>query len=89
MTVVLATPPKQIRDDWQLATEPDGWSHYVCLPGRGRDQVDAFVADLEAVLDGVMVEPPELSEPSPLAQSSTVVAQPSTVVAHAHNSRAA
>jgi histidine decarboxylase len=52
MTVVLASPPRQIRADWQLATEPDGWSHYVCLPGRGRDQVDAFVADLEAALDG-------------------------------------
>ncbi len=89
MTVVLATPPKQIRDDWQLATEPDGWSHYVCLPGRGRDQVDAFIADLEAVLDGVMVQPPALSQPSPLAQPSTVVGQPSTVAAHAPNSRAA
>jgi histidine decarboxylase len=82
MTVVLATPPKQIRHDWQLATEPDGWSHYVCLPGRGRDQVDGFVADLEAVLDGVMVQPPALNQPSPLTQ-------PSTVLSHAPNTRAA
>jgi histidine decarboxylase len=53
MTVVLATPPKQIQLDWQLATEPDGWSHYVCLPGRGRDQADAFVADLHAAIGGL------------------------------------
>jgi histidine decarboxylase len=45
-TVVLATPPRRVANKWELASEHDGWSHYVCLPGRGFDQVDAFIEDL-------------------------------------------
>jgi histidine decarboxylase len=47
-TVVLKTPPRRVASRWQLATVRDGWSHYICLPGRGRDQVDEFLADLTA-----------------------------------------
>lgn len=52
-TVVLATPPRRVATKWQLATLHDGWSHYICLPGRGRDQVDRFIADLgDGILTG-------------------------------------
>ena len=47
-TVVLKTPPRRVASRWQLATVRDGWSHYICLPGRGRDQVDEFLSDLAA-----------------------------------------
>jgi histidine decarboxylase len=50
MTVVLETPPRKIAAAWQLATLNDGWSHYICLPGRGRWQVDRFIADMGAAL---------------------------------------
>ena len=47
-TVVLKTPPHRVASRWQLATVRDGWSHYICLPGRGRGQIDEFLADLSA-----------------------------------------
>jgi histidine decarboxylase len=47
-TVVLKTPPRRVASRWQLATVRDGWSHYICLPGRGRGQIDDFLADLTA-----------------------------------------
>lgn len=47
-TVVLKTPPWRVATGWHLATEDNGWSHYVCLPGRGTDQVDRFIDDLVA-----------------------------------------
>jgi histidine decarboxylase len=45
-TVVLKTPPRRVAADWQLSTIRDGWSHYICLPGRGRPQVDRFLDEL-------------------------------------------
>jgi histidine decarboxylase len=47
-TVVLKTPPTLVATGWHLATEDNGWSHYICLPGRGRDHVDRFIDDLTA-----------------------------------------
>ncbi len=47
-TVVLKTPPRGVASRWQLATVRDGWSHYICLPGRGRAQIEEFLADLTA-----------------------------------------
>ncbi|MGN9811424.1 histidine decarboxylase [Micromonospora sp. BQ11] len=44
-TVVLPTPPKQVRKKWLLATD-SGTSHLICMPGVTHGQVDAFVADL-------------------------------------------
>ncbi|HKD98698.1 MAG TPA: hypothetical protein VKB69_14055, partial [Micromonosporaceae bacterium] len=49
-TVVLKTPPAPIATGWHLATEDNGWSHYICLPGQGRAQVDRFVGDLAGEL---------------------------------------
>jgi histidine decarboxylase len=45
MTVALRTPPVPISRGWLLPDGGDGWSHYVCLPGRDRAQVDAFITD--------------------------------------------
>jgi histidine decarboxylase len=49
MTVALKTPPHPIATGWMLPHEggaaTDDWSHYICLPGRGTDQVDRFVED--------------------------------------------
>jgi histidine decarboxylase len=48
-TVVLKTPPPAVAARWQLASDGDGFSHYVCLPGRGRRrQVARFIADLDS-----------------------------------------
>ncbi|MFJ2087530.1 histidine decarboxylase [Micromonospora chokoriensis] len=46
-TVVLPTPPEQVREKWLLATDGDR-SHLICMPGVSRGRVDAFVADLAA-----------------------------------------
>ena len=46
-TVVLDTPPAAVISKWPLASQ-DGRSHIVCVPGVTRDQIDAFVADLQA-----------------------------------------
>jgi len=46
-TVVLATPPAAVGQKWPLASQ-DGQSHIVCMPGVTREQLDAFIADLQA-----------------------------------------
>jgi histidine decarboxylase len=50
-TVVLRTPPREVTRDrgWALACQ-DEWSHLICMPGVTREQIDAFVGDLEASL---------------------------------------
>ena len=65
MTVVLKTPPRRVAAKWQLATIHDGWSHYICLPGRGPDQVDDFIGDLVELTDAVgstKAPPPTMRE---------------------------
>ncbi|MGC4885699.1 histidine decarboxylase [Micromonospora sp. DT227] len=47
MTVVLDTPPAEVRTKWVLATE-GAVSHLICMPGITRTQIDAFVTDLAA-----------------------------------------
>jgi histidine decarboxylase len=46
-TVVLKIPPPEVLAGWALATH-DGWSHLICMPGVTREQVDRFVAALQA-----------------------------------------
>jgi histidine decarboxylase len=46
-TVVLKTPPAPVTNKWVLASQA-GWSHIVCMPGVTREQIDAFVTDLNA-----------------------------------------
>lgn len=46
LTVMLPTPAEDIVRKWQLATY-DGWSHIICMPGLGRERIDAFLADLD------------------------------------------
>jgi len=50
-TVVMRTPPPNVTERWQLATE-DGVSHYVCLPGRSIHQAEEFVSDVEHSVAG-------------------------------------
>ncbi|HKE64161.1 MAG TPA: histidine decarboxylase [Micromonosporaceae bacterium] len=50
MTVVLETPPARVAATWQLANFDDRWSHYICLPGRGRTQIDRFIADMRIAM---------------------------------------
>ncbi len=59
-TVVLKTPPPAVARSWALASEQDGWSHYVCMPGRDHGQVDQFVEALRAAED----VPPTWREPA-------------------------
>lgn len=42
ITVVFPDPPANIRRKWQLASE-NGWSHIICMPNVGKEQVDEFV----------------------------------------------
>ncbi|WP_431937065.1 histidine decarboxylase [Micromonospora sp. RP3T] len=46
-TVVLPTPPPQVRRKWLLATDGDT-SHLICMPGITPGLIDAFVADIAA-----------------------------------------
>ncbi|GIJ08453.1 histidine decarboxylase [Micromonospora andamanensis] len=48
-TVVMPTPPEQVRRKWLLATEPP-YSRLICMPGVRKNQIDAFVADLAAAI---------------------------------------
>jgi histidine decarboxylase len=48
-TVVLRTPPAAVTARWVLASAR-GWSHVITMPGVTREQLDAFLADLEASL---------------------------------------
>lgn len=60
-TVVLKSPPPAVARTWALASEQDGWSHYVCMPGRDRGQVDDFIDALRAAGDEA---PPSWREPA-------------------------
>ena len=46
-TVVLAMPPAAVVQKWPLASQDDQ-SHIVCMPGVPREQIDAFITDLQA-----------------------------------------
>ncbi|GAA2567243.1 histidine decarboxylase [Winogradskya consettensis] len=48
-TVVFPTPPTSIQQRWPLANDTIGQSHLICMPRTSREQVDAFVAAMEAV----------------------------------------
>ncbi|GAA4263428.1 histidine decarboxylase [Dactylosporangium darangshiense] len=45
-TVVFPRPPQPLLDRWPLATDEHGRAHVVCMPGKTRGTVDAFVDDL-------------------------------------------
>ncbi len=45
-TVVLRTPPQQVRDKWVLPDDGH-WSHVICMPGVGKDQIDELISDLQ------------------------------------------
>ncbi|MEU8182065.1 histidine decarboxylase [Micromonospora sp. NPDC049047] len=65
-TVVLPTPPEQVRKKWLLATD-GATSHLICMPGVTHGQVDAFVADLTATAPPRLIPRPRadgLSTPS-------------------------
>jgi histidine decarboxylase len=48
-TVILKTPPEPIARKWSLAGA-DGWSHIIAMPGITQATIDAFIADLAAVV---------------------------------------
>ena len=48
-TVVLPTPPEQVRRKWLLATDGPV-SHLICMPGISRSQISAFAADITTAL---------------------------------------
>jgi histidine decarboxylase len=54
-TVVLDTPPPAVTRKWALASN-GGRSHVICMPGLARQQIDDFVADLEAAMVPAVVE---------------------------------
>ncbi|MGI5525845.1 histidine decarboxylase [Micromonospora sp. CA-259024] len=67
-TVVMPTPPEQVRKKWLLATDA-ATSHLICMPGITHGQVDAFVADLTAAAPPRLIPRPRarrdgLSTPS-------------------------
>ncbi|MEU4594681.1 MULTISPECIES: histidine decarboxylase [Micromonospora] len=69
-TVVLPTPPEQVRKKWLLATDGDT-SHLICMPGITRGQIDAFVADLAAA-----------TPPRPVPRPRPAPAAPTSISAH-------
>ncbi len=48
-TVTLATPPGEVLQRWTLAVHGE-YSAIVCMPGTTREQIDAFLTDLRAVM---------------------------------------
>ncbi|GAA1499992.1 histidine decarboxylase [Dactylosporangium maewongense] len=56
-TVVFPRPPQPLLDRWPLATDDGGNAHVVCMPGKTRELVDRFVADLAHALKGVAALP--------------------------------
>jgi histidine decarboxylase len=63
-TVVISTPPPAVTARWTLASS-SGRSHIICMPGLTRQQIDLFVADLEAVTTPVpaLAESRRIPEP--------------------------
>ena len=51
LTVVLDTPPDEVRIKWRLAST-GGRSHIVCVPGVSADQIDSLVQDLASARGG-------------------------------------
>jgi histidine decarboxylase len=48
LTIMLATPPRELVIKWQLATQGE-WSHVICMPGITKAKVDRFIADLATI----------------------------------------
>jgi histidine decarboxylase len=48
-TVVIKTPSRRLARRWMLATNDDGWSHIICMPGVTQDQIDRFIAELASI----------------------------------------
>jgi histidine decarboxylase len=46
LTVNLPKPDVELVKKWQLASGKE-WAHIICMPGMSKDQIDAFIADLE------------------------------------------
>jgi histidine decarboxylase len=51
LTVVMPQPERRICIKWPLASE-QGVSHFICMPGVTREQIDAFIRDLEMTAVG-------------------------------------
>ena len=49
MTVVFPTPPKSVLEKWQIAVQGNE-AHLITMPHVQREQIDSFVADVEAAL---------------------------------------
>jgi histidine decarboxylase len=62
-TVVLRTPPAQVRARWVLATDGPR-SHIITMPGITTDQIEAFLADLVAAMPSTQ-EIPVLTDERP------------------------
>jgi histidine decarboxylase len=45
LTVVFPEPPKEVRDNWQLASA-GGSSHLICMPHIQREQIDELIGDI-------------------------------------------
>ncbi|MGC4750142.1 histidine decarboxylase [Micromonospora sp. DT201] len=69
-TVVLPTPPEQVRKKWLLACD-GAVSHLICMPGITHGQIDAFVADLAATAQPRLIPRPRPRPDGPPTPSRT------------------
>lgn len=46
LTINIPKPDVALVKKWQLASE-NNWAHIICMPGMQKEQIDAFVKDLE------------------------------------------
>jgi len=46
LTINIPKPEAALVKKWQLASE-NNWAHVICMPGMHKEQIDAFVKDLE------------------------------------------
>jgi histidine decarboxylase len=48
LTINIPKPEKAFIKKWQIASE-NNWAHIICMPGMHKEQIDAFVKDLQKV----------------------------------------
>ena len=78
-TVVLDTPSIPVAEKWALPSQ-GGRSHVICMPGVTRDQIDAFITDLQAAINQTSATP--VVEGRRSRRLLRGMRQPATVTAH-------
>jgi histidine decarboxylase len=75
LTVVLKSPPEQVKRKWTLATAGE-WSHLITMPGITRHTVDALIEDIVDATAHAEHGPPIRAIPNPRTNGHVVTPNP-------------